>query len=131
MGFSWHFLGDILQRKPWSTEHFQSIREISLLKGVSQENQSVGAQMNFQGKRYTIENSEEVIIKWRKYGAILTLPVTGCPTKIDKKKKTGQGGCQESYSNNKGTGAFVKVEGVINGSKTFRLLFEIFRHESI
>ena len=42
-----------------------------------------------------------VIIKWRKYGATVTLPRTGRSSKIDE-KKTGQGGCQEAYSNIKG-----------------------------
>ncbi len=84
VGFSWHFLSHILQQKPWSAESFQSIRGISLLKGISQEKgyKRISKALDIPVKT--------VIIKWRKYGATVILRSTGCPSKIDEKMRRKQ-----------------------------------------
>ncbi|XP_056413529.1 hepatocyte nuclear factor 1-beta isoform X3 [Hyla sarda] len=69
------------KQKPWSTESFRNIRGVSLLNGISQEN-DIPKESDISGN--TVKT---VIIKWKKYGTADTLTRTGLPSTIDEKTR--------------------------------------------
>lgn len=81
-GFSQYLLSCVLQQHLLYTESSQSIKKISLLKGISQEKDPIS-----QASEIQWTTGKTVIKKWKNYGTTLTLPRTGCPSKSDEKTR--------------------------------------------